>query len=393
MLDKKIAQKIADEVMNTLGYNINVMNKNAIIIGSGSPERLGTFHETAMIAIQNGIICEVTEAETQKLRGVRPGINLPIMDKTGEVIGVVGITGDPDEVRNIGKLVKMTAELIIEQQETMNRFYSHRNDKEIFLNTLISDQRTISEEEITDWGERIGYNMESYRVAVILSFDVANQTSEKGNLEKILNQIKSSDNHLKEDISSVMSGGFILIFKTLKKTEPWEIESSINTYLETVIRGENANNMRCYVGSYYLGIKGYVKSYGDAYGMYRSGVYEKDQCVYFSHRHYLWRLYNQLDKENYALAIESYIQKIKKYFGKGADEAMITMRKIFDYHFHFEQVAGDLFIHKNTVIFRKKKMEECLGFQLKCSGNDNLLFMIILNHYEKLKKIKDQPIR
>ena len=88
-----------------------------------------------------------------------------------------------------------------------------------------------------------------------------------------------------------------------------------------------------------------------------------------------------------------HIQKIKKYFGKGADEAMITMRKIFDYHFHFEQVAGDLYIHKNTVIFRKKKMEECLGFQLKCSGNDNLLFMIILNHYEKLKKIKDQPIR
>ena len=393
MLDKKIAQKIADEVMNTLGYNINVMNKNAIIIGSGSPDRLGTFHETAMFAIQNGITCEVTEAESKKLRGVKPGINLPIVDKVGEVIGVVGITGDPDEVRNIGKLVKMTAELIIEQQETMNRFYSHRNDKEIFLNTLISDQRSISEEEITDWGERIGYNMESYRVAVILSFDAVNRTSEKGNLEKFLNQIKSSDSHLKEDISSVMSGGIILIFKTLKKTEPWEIESSINDYLETVIRGEDAKNMRCFVGSYYLGIKGYVKSYGDAYGMYRSGVYKKDQCVYFSHRQYLWRLYNQLDKENYALAIEPYIQKIKKYFGKGADEAMITMRKIFDYHFRFEQVAGDLYIHKNTVIFRKKKMEECLGFQLKCSGNDNLLFMIILNHYEKLKKIKDQPIR
>ena len=38
MLDKKIAQKIADEVMNTLGYNINVKNKNATIIGSGSPD-------------------------------------------------------------------------------------------------------------------------------------------------------------------------------------------------------------------------------------------------------------------------------------------------------------------------------------------------------------------
>lgn len=393
MLDKKIAQKIADEVMNTLGYNINVMNKNAIIIGSGSPERLGTFHETAMCAIRNCITCEVTEVEAKKLRGVKPGINMPIVDKAGAVIGVVGITGDPDKVRNIGKLVKMSAELIIEQQETMNRFYSHRNDKEIFLNSLISDQRTISEEEIVDWGERIGYNMESHRVAIILNFGTDHQMPEKGNLEKILNQIKLSDSHLKDDISSVMSGGLILVFKTLKKTEPWEIEKSINTYLEAVISGEDAQNMQCFVGSYYLGIKGYVKSYGDAYGMYRSGVYKKDQYVYFSHHHYFWRLFNQLDKETYALAVEPYIRKIQAYFGKGTDEAMITMRKMFDYHFHFEQVASDLFVHKNTVIFRKKKMEECLGFQLKCSGNDNLLFMIILNHYEKLKKIKDQSIR
>ncbi|TYC88110.1 sugar diacid utilization regulator [Acetobacterium wieringae] len=393
MLDKKIAQKIADEVMNTLGYNINVMNKNAIIIGSGLPERLGTFHETAMFAIRHSVTCEVTEEEAKKLQGVKPGINMPIVDKAGDVIGVVGITGDPDEVRNIGKLVKMTAELIIEQQETMNRFYTHRNDKEIFLNTLISEQRTISEEEIRDWGERIGYNMESNRVAVILSFTADYQNSEESMLEKILNQIKQSDSHLKNDISSVMSGGFILVFKCLKKTEPWEIEKTIKKYLDASISSEDAKNMQCFVGSYYLGIEGYVKSYADAYGMYRSGVYKRDQHVYFSHQHYFWRLYNQLDKETYALAVEPYIKKIQKYFGKGTDEAMLTMRKIIEHHFHFDLVAGDLFIHKNTVIFRKKKMEECLGFPIKCGSDDNLLFMIILNHYEKLKKNKDQPIR
>lgn len=120
MLDRKIAQKIADEVMNSLGYNINVMNENGIIIGSSSPQRIGTYHETAMKAISHCETCEVTEAEAEQLQGVRPGINMPIVDKQGGVIGVVGITGNPDAVRNIGKLVKMTAELIIEQQESMN---------------------------------------------------------------------------------------------------------------------------------------------------------------------------------------------------------------------------------------------------------------------------------
>ncbi|MBC3888343.1 sugar diacid utilization regulator [Acetobacterium paludosum] len=389
MLDKKIAQKIADEVMTSLGYNINVMNENAIIIGSGSSKRLGTFHEIAMFVIQNCLTYEVTEEESKKLQGVKPGINMPIVDKTGNIIGVVGITGDPDEVRNIGKLVKMTAELIIEQQETMNRFYSHRNDKEIFLNTLISDQMTISQKEIVDWGKRIGYNMENRRVAIILNFGSNHQTLEKGFLERILNQIKMSDKHLKDDISSVMSGGFILIFKTIKETVPWAIEQSINTYLEEIIRGY-AKDLQCFIGGYYPEIKGYLKSYRDAYGLYRSNVYKKDQFVYFAHHHYFWRLYSQLDPEILTLTIKPYLQKIQSRFGKGTEDAMITMRKIFDYHFQFEKVASDLFIHKNTVIFRKKKMEECLGFSLKCSGNNNLLFMIILTHYEELNKTVDQ---
>jgi len=390
MLDKKIAQKIADEVMNSLGYNINVMNENAIIIGSGSSKRLGTFHEIAMFVIQNCLTYEVTEEESKKRLGVKPGINMPIVDKTGNIIGVVGITGDPDEVRNIGKLVKMTAELIIEQQETMNRFYTHRNDKEIFLNTLISDQMTISYKEIVDWGKRIGYNMENRRVAIILNLGSNHQTREKGFLERILNQIKMSDKHLKEDISSVMSGGFILIFKTIKETEPWAIEQTINTYLEEIIGYGYAKDLQCFVGSYYPEIKGYFKSYRDAYGMYRSNVYKKDQFVYFAHHHYFWRLYSQLDPEILTLTIKPYLQKIQSCFGKGTEDAMITMRKIFDYQFQFEKVASDLFIHKNTVIFRKKKMEECLGFPLQCSGNNNLLFIIILTHYEELKKIVDE---
>ncbi len=389
MLDKRIAQKIADEVINSLGYNINVMNENAIIIGSGSPERIGTYHEIAMNAICHKAICEVNEEEAKKLQGVKSGINLPIVDKKGVVIGVVGITGDPEEVRNIGKLVKMAAELIIEQQESMNRFYSHRNDKEIFLNTIISDQLTISEEEIEKWGGRIGYDMEKFRVAMIIHYNLDLMPPEKGILEKKLNEIKMSNAHLKQDISSVMSGGYILILKTVKRTEPWEIEKSIANYLENVIRVEDKKKLRFFVGGYYHGIKGYAKSYGGAYGMYRSSIYQQDQRIYFEHHHYFWQLYNQIDKEIYSLVIEPYIEKIKISFGKGTDDAMLTMKKMFEYHFHSEKVANDLFIHKNTVIFRRKKMEECLGFSLKCGGGENLLFIIILSHYEKLKKIKE----
>ncbi|MGL4284644.1 sugar diacid recognition domain-containing protein [Eubacterium aggregans] len=101
-MDQRIAQRIADEVMSGLGYNINVMNAEGVIIGSGSKDRLGSFHETPLEVIRCGRVLEVTADQASALQGVREGINLPILDSRKQVIGVVGITVDPECVRNPG---------------------------------------------------------------------------------------------------------------------------------------------------------------------------------------------------------------------------------------------------------------------------------------------------
>ncbi|WKY46602.1 sugar diacid recognition domain-containing protein [Eubacteriaceae bacterium ES3] len=389
MLDKKIAQKIADEVMNNLGYNINVMNKEAFIIGSGSPERIGTFHETAMKAIRQAIICEVTESQAKNLMGVRPGINLPIVDKNNKVIGVVGITGDSNEVRNIGKLVKMTAELIIEQQESMIRFYSHRNDKSNFLNTLIYDPMSIGENELRDWGRRIGYQMDQPRVALLLTYYTGKLEAKKSVLESELNQIKTSDRHLKNDMSALLSEDYLVIFKTIEKTEPWELEKSINDYLAGAVGLKSLHEWTAYVGGFYSGLSGYQKSYREAYNMFRSVTLTASQSVYFAHHYYDLKLYWQLDREIRTGVLEPYLKKIQSYFGKGTEDAIMTMQKLYDYDFQYKKVAMELFIHRNTVIFRKKKMEECLGFTINGSGNERILFQLLLIHYERLKLEKN----
>ncbi|KNZ40676.1 CdaR family transcriptional regulator [Acetobacterium bakii] len=388
MLDRKIAQKIADEVMSSLGHNINVMNENGIIIGSGSPQRLETYHETAMKAINQCETCEVTEAEALKLQGVKPGINMPIVDKEGKVIGVVGVTGNPAEVRNIGKLVKMAAELIIEQQESMNRFYSHRNDKELFITTLINDRLTISEKEIFDWGQRMGYDMEKPRVALIVTIK-QQEKNNKTALEDLLNEMKTSSSHLKQDISTVMSGDSILVFKTIKKTEPWEIEKIVRAYAIDILAKrpelKKIRDCKCYVGGYYTGIKGYRNSYSEAYGIAKHAIGSTGEFIYFAHSHYFWKLFNHLDDEVFSNVLLPYIQKIEKCFGKGTEEAMLTMKRLYENGFNYEKVAVELYVHKNTVIFRRKKLEECLGFSIKGNGEDNLLFSLILGYYRMLK--------
>ncbi len=140
-----------------------------------------------------------------------------------------------------------------------------------------------------------------------------------------------------------------------------------------------------FIGGYYSGIEGYRTSYNQAYNIYKHQIHIGENRLFFGHRNYFWEWYQTLNKEVFTNVIEPYIEKIKDDFGKGTKEAMETMRCLIETNFQYDLVAKKLFIHKNTVIFRRKKMEECLGVTIKSMREENLLFALILNRYEELE--------
>ena len=44
MLSKSLAQKIVDRMMDIIPYNVNLMDKNGVIIASGDKDRINTLH-------------------------------------------------------------------------------------------------------------------------------------------------------------------------------------------------------------------------------------------------------------------------------------------------------------------------------------------------------------
>ncbi|GAK83569.1 sugar diacid utilization regulator SdaR [Vibrio ponticus] len=78
----------------------------------------------------------IDQATAEHLKGVKPGINLPIIFQD-KVIGVIGISGEPDAVHQYGELVKMTAELIIEQAALMSQVEWHKRHREELVMQLI----------------------------------------------------------------------------------------------------------------------------------------------------------------------------------------------------------------------------------------------------------------
>ncbi|KAF1052986.1 MAG: Carbohydrate diacid regulator [Stenotrophomonas maltophilia] len=114
-LDHPLAQEIVERAMAILPCNVNVMDSQGLIIGSGEAERLYTRHEGAQRVVSQQCAVEIDRTAAQALRGVQEGVNLPLC-LDGRLIGVIGVSGPPDSVRTFAELVKMTAEMLLAQR-------------------------------------------------------------------------------------------------------------------------------------------------------------------------------------------------------------------------------------------------------------------------------------
>jgi carbohydrate diacid regulator len=110
-INKVLAQEIADKVMRVIPYKVNIMDENGLIIGSGDKERIDTSHEGAITAIEKGTMVSIYKQEGSS----KPGVNIPIHFRN-KIIGVIGISGDPQIVGPFAELVRVTAELLIDQE-------------------------------------------------------------------------------------------------------------------------------------------------------------------------------------------------------------------------------------------------------------------------------------
>ncbi|MDR6881404.1 sugar diacid recognition domain-containing protein [Bacillus sp. 3255] len=114
MLTRDLAEEIVQETMRRLNRNINIMDENGCIIASGDAVRLDTHHEAAAEVIRTGRTLVITPDNKGQWRGVNVGVNLPIVFQN-RTIGVIGVTGDPEEIMPYGELVKMITEMMLKQ--------------------------------------------------------------------------------------------------------------------------------------------------------------------------------------------------------------------------------------------------------------------------------------
>ncbi|WP_248795771.1 sugar diacid recognition domain-containing protein [Pseudomonas sp. MWU13-2105] len=167
-LDHDLAQDIVDRTMAILPYNVNVMDSQGLILGSGEPERINTRHEGAQLVLANGRVVVIDEQAAKCLKGVQPGINLPLMHDE-RLIGVLGITGEPEQLRTYAELVRMTAEMLVGQRHQQAEQQWRRQRCDDLLALLLSDQGDSP--RLIDEARQMGLKPQLPRIPYLFELD------------------------------------------------------------------------------------------------------------------------------------------------------------------------------------------------------------------------------
>ena len=153
MISRDLAEKFIEQVTKHTDYNVNIMDEDGVIVASRDPERIGQYHEIAY-RIVHGKDDIVDTTEFSGIANVRPGINM-VIDIDGRREGVIGITGDPVEIRPVALIVKMAIETMLRYERQQEMIRLRENRKAAFIHLLTEVQMT-NPEDLREMAKELG---------------------------------------------------------------------------------------------------------------------------------------------------------------------------------------------------------------------------------------------
>lgn len=347
-----IAKKFIERLTMYTNYNINIMDEKGIIIASRDPDRVGTFHEIAFDIMKEQLpIVEVSKED--RFLGVLPGVNL-LLSPNGKPCGVIGVTGEPQTVKPIAMIVKMSMETMLEYEYEKEKIQRRRTLKEHFAHELLYES-TLDSSELSGMAEKLSYQPGLLRIPILCSPET--EIDEQA----VLEQIKSGSHHTSQDMSFLTRKQQILIFKTLPKEKnlisdyKFIIGEYLSEFLQQAVRQKTRYHF--YVGTIQNNLSQYKKAYEHCLWLEKK-IPAKETGIFF---------YDHVDsylKDQIPLGELHHIFHCLRedlLDQKYLDQYMELLGVLKKNNYNLVTSSKELYIHKNTLTFRFDKIKDALN--------------------------------
>ncbi|MCB6611101.1 sugar diacid recognition domain-containing protein [[Clostridium] symbiosum] len=360
MIEVDLARKFIEQITQYTDYNINIMNEQGYIIASRDPKRIGTFHEIAYHIVTGKEDMVVTSGEYD-YPGVRRGINM-VINIDGKRAGVVGITGDPEEVRPVAMITKMSIEAMLKYEKQQNELLRRQNRKERFLSLLIHE-KYAEPAMLRSVARQLNYSEEMIRVPILC-------TLSDGLAETFLETVKKGSCHSKEDISFTLDRERALIFKTVQGNRRYmfsEYKEMVAEYLRDALRllRQQGETCRYFVGSFQNSFTQYYFGYQHCKWLEETADAALD-CVFFYDFSGIY-LQSVMPMNELQRMFHVFDNVLDSDFRQSYLEIIGALIKT---NWNLVEAARELFMHKNTLVYRYNKLKDRLDVNPIVSSSD-----------------------
>ncbi|MBY0148896.1 sugar diacid recognition domain-containing protein [Neobacillus niacini] len=363
MLQPELAEKIVREVQRLISEEIIVVNTDGTIMASTRQERVGSFHEGAFITSKQKKKLIITEKETPQLKGVKAGINLPIFFQH-EVIGVIGITGDPESVTPFGEIIRKMTELLISENYFGEQFEYHSRAMETFVLEWLQAKEPSS--DLLERARALTINLDLKRTAVVIELGERKFPLTRNVWSSILNSFSQNKNDV---VTRSGNERIIVLIHSSDSVQLTNLKSRLEQFLQFI---QNSFGIAAYAGVGQCAPPPNLHlSYAQAERALKMA--RKTRKIVFDEELTLEMITGELAPEVKAEYIQRTIGPILN-----ERDLLDTLAELFKQNHSLKNTAQSLHIHINTLHYRLKKVDELTGLNPNTIHDLFCLYLAVL---------------
>lgn len=375
MINITFATNFVHRVRSQTNYNVNIMNEQGVIIASCDEERVGDFHSSAFKMIKENISISKTENLSPNQIGVKsPGVNLLIRENFIP-IGVIGVSGPPAEVEPIAKLIKMTFETLYDYEIQKNSVLTSGTAFGRML--LVDKPRNLT--QIRLQAKSLGIREEVNRYPILINY--SGMENKATIHEKFMVDYHKISAYSSEDLLFLMGDVLVLFKKSENKNTVAGYRNEVLKFIgemdQWFYHCDERHKTNYICGIVQNSFVYYQRIYETM--LWLQSYRRKSDCKV----HFLGDFLTEYMMGNLSLEIlEPFLDVYVRIIDTQMDRNVFleTVKALIASNMNLNAASKLLYLHKNTVTNRVKKMRETLGIDPLRNTKD-AIFLIILYDY------------
>ena len=349
MISNQILQSTIDGLKNIIRRELSVAEREGKIVATTEESMVNTVIESADIFIQS-------PAENQLVQGYQ---YFKVFDN-GSPEYIVMIKGEDAEAYRIGKITAF-------QIQNLLVAYKERFDGDNFIKNLLLDNLLLV--DIYSRAKKLRIENNVPRVVFLIETEI----DKEFNVVEIVRSIFPTK---QKDFVTAVDEKSIILVKELKEKDSKEEIDQISKHIYDTLSAEAMTSVYVAIGTVVNDLKNVSASYKEAKMALEVGkIFEENKKIVNYEQLGIGRLIYQLPAPLCKMFINEVLHGLS--MDQFDEETLTTVNKFFENNLNVSETSRQLYIHRNTLVYRLDKLQKMTGLDLR-NFDDAIIFKIML---------------